>query len=76
MTLVDIAMPQLGQSVSEGMVVKWLKAPGDSVARDEGIVAISTDKAEADVPAPAAGILTEVLVIEGASWRWERSSVE
>lgn len=65
MTLVDIAMPQLGQSVSEGMVVKWLKAPGDSVARDEGIVAISTDKAEADVPAPAAGILTEVLVAEG-----------
>ena len=65
MTLIDIAMPQLGQSVSEGTVVKWLKAPGDAVARDEGVVAISTDKAEAEVPAPAAGVLAEMLVPEG-----------
>lgn len=67
MSSVDVAMPQLGQSVSEGTVVKWLKKPGDEVARDEGLVAISTDKAEAEVPAPAKGRLTEILVEEGAT---------
>jgi 2-oxoglutarate dehydrogenase E2 component (dihydrolipoamide succinyltransferase) len=64
---IDIAMPALGQSVAEGTVMKWLKKPGEAVARDESLVAISTDKAETEVPAPEAGTLSEILVPEGAT---------
>ena len=62
---VDLVMPALGQSVAEGTVVQWLKKPGDAVKRDEGVAVISTDKAEAEVPAPVAGTLTEILVPAG-----------
>lgn len=63
--LLDLVMPALGQSVAEGTVVQWLKKPGDAVARDEAVAVISTDKAEAEVPAPAAGVLAEILVPAG-----------
>ena len=58
-------MPQMGESIAEGTVSKWLKAPGDAVERDEPILEISTDKVDAEIPAPAAGTLAEILVGEG-----------
>ena len=61
----DIVMPQMGESVSEGTVLEWHKDPGDSVAEDETVVEISTDKVDAEVPAPAAGTITEVLAAAG-----------
>src|SRR3954454_12070517 len=63
--VVDIEMPQMGESVSEGVVLEWRKQPGDAVAADETIVEISTDKVDAEVPAPASGTLEEVLVQAG-----------
>ncbi len=63
--LVDVVMPQMGESVSEGTVLEWLKAAGDPVAADETIVEISTDKVDAEVPAPQGGTLAEVLVQAG-----------
>ena len=62
---VDVVMPQMGVSVSEGTVSRWLKAVGDRVEADETIVEISTDKVDTEVPAPAAGTVTEILVPEG-----------
>src|SRR5215218_997730 len=61
----EVTMPQMGVSVAEGTIVEWRKQPGDSVAADEPIVEISTDKVETEVPAPAAGRLREVLVEAG-----------
>jgi multifunctional 2-oxoglutarate metabolism enzyme len=61
----DIVMPQMGESVSEGTVLEWHKDAGDSVAEDETVVEISTDKVDAEVPAPAAGTITEVLAAAG-----------
>ena len=58
-------MPAMGESVSEGTILEWAKQPGDSVAEDETIVEISTDKVDAEVPAPASGTLTEVLADAG-----------
>ncbi len=58
-------MPQMGESIAEGTVSKWLKAPGDAVDRDEPILEISTDKVDAEIPSPAAGTLAEILVGEG-----------
>ncbi len=58
-------MPQMGESIAEGTVSKWLKAPGDAVGRDEPILEISTDKVDAEIPSPAAGVLAEILVAEG-----------
>ena len=58
-------MPQMGESIAEGTVSKWLKAPGDAVERDEPILEISTDKVDAEIPSPAAGVLAEVLAAEG-----------
>jgi pyruvate/2-oxoglutarate dehydrogenase complex dihydrolipoamide acyltransferase (E2) component len=63
--LMDITMPQMGVSIAEATVIEWKKQPGDAVEADEPIVEISTDKAESDVPAPAAGRLKEVLVEAG-----------
>jgi pyruvate/2-oxoglutarate dehydrogenase complex dihydrolipoamide acyltransferase (E2) component len=63
--LLEVTMPQMGVSIAEGTVVDWKKRPGDSVEADEPIVEISTDKAESEVPAPAAGRLKEVLVEAG-----------
>src|SRR3954449_8861138 len=60
--LVDVAFPQMGDSVSEGTVLEWLKQTGDPVAAEEGLVEISTDKVDAEVPAPAAGTVAEILV--------------
>ena len=58
-------MPQMGESIAEGTVSKWLKQVGDTVERDEPILEISTDKVDAEIPAPSAGILVEVVVEEG-----------
>src|SRR5665213_3659929 len=58
-------MPQLGETVTEGTITKWFKAVGDSVARDEPLFEVSTDKVDSEVPSPAAGVLTAILVEEG-----------
>lgn len=58
-------MPQMGESIAEGTLSRWLKKPGDAVKRDEAIFEISTDKVDAEIPSPAAGILVEILVTEG-----------
>jgi pyruvate dehydrogenase E2 component (dihydrolipoamide acetyltransferase) len=62
---VDIIMPQMGESIAEGTLSKWLKKVGDEVKRDEPLFEISTDKVDAEIPAPAAGVLAEILVKEG-----------
>lgn len=61
----DIIMPKMGESVSEGTIIKWHKKPGDKVKRDEIIFEISTDKVDTEIPAPADGVLSEILVGEG-----------
>ena len=61
----DVIMPQMGESIAEGTVVKWLKHPGDRVQRDEPLFEISTDKVDAEIPSPAEGVLLEVIVPEG-----------
>src|SRR5262244_3948416 len=58
-------MPQMGESIAEGTLSKWLKKVGDTVKRDEPIFEISTDKVDAEIPSPAAGVLAEILVTEG-----------
>src|SRR6266571_4246362 len=58
-------MPQMGESIAEGTLSKWLKKVGDEVKRDEPIFEISTDKVDAEIPSPAAGVLAEILVQEG-----------
>src|SRR5438105_981581 len=58
-------MPQMGVSVSEGTITKWLKQVGDTVEADEGLLEISTDKVDTEVPSPGAGVLQEILVQEG-----------
>src|SRR4051794_38750116 len=63
--VIEIEMPAMGESVSEGTILEWAKQPGDSVAEDETIVEISTDKVDAEVPAPTSGTLTEVLADAG-----------
>jgi 2-oxoglutarate dehydrogenase E2 component (dihydrolipoamide succinyltransferase) len=65
MARIDVVMPQMGESIAEGTLSKWLKAIGDPVKRDEPIFEISTDKVDAEIPAPSAGILAEILVKEG-----------
>src|SRR5579885_1379484 len=62
---VDVLMPQMGESVTEGTVTKWLKKIGDSVGRDEPLFEISTDKVDAEIPAPTSGVLSKILVNEG-----------
>ena len=62
---VDVIMPQMGESIQEGTLVKWLKKPGDKVGRDEPLFEISTDKVDAEIPSPAAGVLKEIKVKEG-----------
>ena len=64
-TVIEIEMPAMGESVSEGTILEWAKQPGDSIAEDETIVEISTDKVDAEVPAPSAGTLTEILADAG-----------
>jgi pyruvate dehydrogenase E2 component (dihydrolipoamide acetyltransferase) len=64
---IDVVMPQMGESITEGTLTKWLKKPGDTVARDEPLFEISTDKVDAEIPSPAAGTLGEIKVQEGAT---------
>src|ERR1035437_5048804 len=61
----DVVMPQMGESIFEGTITKWLKKPGDKVQRDEPLFEISTDKVDAEIPAPASGTLQEIKVSEG-----------
>src|SRR5579859_5611180 len=63
----DVIMPQMGESIFEGTLTKWLKKPGDKVQRDEPLFEISTDKVDAEIPAPASGVLKEIKVAEGAT---------
>ena len=65
MSRVDVIMPQMGESIAEGTLSKWLKKVGDEVKRDEPIFEISTDKVDAEIPSPVAGVLAEVIVPEG-----------
>ena len=65
MARIDVPMPQMGESIAEGTLSKWLKKVGDPVKRDEPMFEISTDKVDAEIPAPAAGVLAEILVQEG-----------
>jgi len=62
---VDVIMPQMGESIFEGTITKWLKKPGDKIERDEPLFEISTDKVDAEIPSPAAGVLREIKVKEG-----------
>src|SRR5215467_4775748 len=63
----DIVMPQMGESIFEGTITKWLKKPGDKIQRDEPLFEISTDKVDAEIPAPASGVLSEIKVTEGTT---------
>jgi 2-oxoglutarate dehydrogenase E2 component (dihydrolipoamide succinyltransferase) len=64
---IDVVMPQMGESIFEGTITKWLKKVGDKVQRDEPLFEISTDKVDAEIPAPAAGVLSEIKVKEGTT---------
>src|SRR6478672_7364574 len=61
----DVVMPQMGESIFEGTITKWLKKPGDKVQRDEPLFEISTDKVDAEIPSPVAGVLREIKAQEG-----------
>src|SRR6516225_8879277 len=61
----DVVMPQMGESIFEGTITKWLKQPGEKVQRDEPLFEISTDKVDAEIPAPASGTLQEIKVQAG-----------
>src|SRR6267143_4157667 len=65
MARVDVLMPQMGESIAEGTLSKWLKKVGDEVKRDEPLFEISTDKVDAEIPAPSSGVLSEIKVQEG-----------
>src|SRR5882724_233975 len=61
----EVVMPQMGESIAEGTITKWFKKVGDRVERDEPLFEISTDKVDAEIPSPAAGVLTEIKFKEG-----------
>src|SRR5258708_4006415 len=61
----DVVMPQMGESIAEGTIVRWIKKVGDTVDRDEPLFEISTDKVDAEIPSPAAGVVSEIRVNEG-----------
>src|SRR6516225_1325285 len=63
--MTDVVMPQMGESIVEGTLTKWLRKPGERIERDEPLFEISTDKVDTEIPSPAAGTLSEVLVEEG-----------
>src|SRR5688500_20226011 len=65
MSRIDVIMPQMGESIAEGTLSRWLKKVGDAVKRDEPIFEISTDKVDAEIPAPNAGVIAEIIVTEG-----------
>src|SRR5438067_10182675 len=62
---VEVVMPQMGESITEGTVSKWLKSVGDKIEKDEPLLEISTDKVDAEIPSPAGGTLLEIKVEEG-----------
>src|SRR6478752_2009305 len=62
---VDVTMPQLGETVTEGTITRWFKQVGETVAADEPLFEVSTDKVDSEVPAPASGVVSEILVAEG-----------
>src|SRR3954462_14620068 len=62
---IDVVMPQMGVSVSEGTITKWLKQQGEQIEANEPLLEISTDKVDTEVPSPGSGVLTEILVQEG-----------
>src|SRR5213078_4537878 len=64
-TAVDVVMPQMGVSVSEGTITRWLKQEGEQIEADEPLLEISTDKVDTEVPSPASGTVTQILVQEG-----------
>src|SRR6202008_2250765 len=64
---VEVIMPQMGESIFEGTITKWLKKAGDAVQKDEPLFEISTDKVDAEIPAPVSGILTEIKIPEGST---------
>src|SRR5215510_10946832 len=61
----NVVMPQMGESIAEGTIVRWIKKVGDQVDRDEPLFEITTDKVDAEIPSPAAGVLAEITVKEG-----------
>src|SRR5215469_12723288 len=61
----EVKMPQMGESIAEGTIVRWLKQVGENIKRDEPLFEISTDKVDAEIPAPSSGVLTEIKVKEG-----------
>src|SRR5438105_12674094 len=61
----EVVMPQMGESIAEGTIVRWIKKVGDTVDRDEPLFEISTDKVDAEIPSPGAGILSEIRANEG-----------
>ena len=61
----DVVMPQMGESIAEGTIVRWIKKVGDTVERDEPLFEISTDKVDAEIPSPVAGVVTEIRAKEG-----------
>src|ERR1700741_4436077 len=63
--MADVVMPQMGESIAEGRIVRWIKKVGESVERDEPLFEISTDKVDAEIPSPAAGVITEIRAKEG-----------
>lgn len=65
MAQIDMVMPQMGESIAEGTILKWLKSVGDKIERDETILEISTDKVDSEIPAPATGVIAKILVEEG-----------
>src|ERR1700712_3550015 len=65
--MTDVVMPQMGESIVEGTLTRWLKKTGDKVERDEPLFEISTDKVDTEIPAPISGVLSEVLVQEGTT---------
>ena len=63
----EVVMPQMGESITEGTLTKWLKKPGEAVERDEPLFEISTDKVDAEIPSPASGVLGQIKIEEGAT---------
>src|SRR5947208_1363038 len=63
--MTNVMMPQMGESIAEGTIVRWIKKVGDAIDRDEPLFEISTDKVDAEIPSPVAGVLTEIMVKEG-----------
>src|SRR6185295_14861100 len=63
--MTEVVMPQMGESIAEGTIVRWIKKVGDAVERDEPLFEISTDKVDAEIPSPIAGVVTEIRAKEG-----------